>query len=222
MQQATDIHTPYMGEVVCLTGTQSKNGQKQTDNAFTRTKYRMIPKPKKDEYPPYSSIYMTLLKDDGLVLQHMADNFFKIKAFIYALPESRLYFRYAEDKWSIKEILVHIIDDERIFAYRALRYARFDKTELPGFEQDDYAFYSDADERSLESIFTEYEAVRNATIAMFNGFPDEVFLRSGTSVGGINNRTVRALAYHIAGHELRHIKVIKERYLNMSTENGII
>lgn len=183
---------------------------------------RVIPKPKKDEYPPYSRVYMELLKDDGLVLQHMKDNFIAIKKCIYGLPEERLYFRYAEDKWSIKEILVHIVDDERIFAYRALRYARFDKTELHGFEQDDYTFYSDANERSLESIFDEYEAVRNSTIAMFNGFPEEAFMRSGAAVGNINNRTVRALAYHIAGHELRHIKIIKERYLGLSTQDGVL
>lgn len=183
---------------------------------------RKIQKPEKDEYPPYSRVYMELLNDDGLVLQHLLDNFYAIKKFIYSLPEKVLSHRYAEDKWSIKEILVHIVDDERIFAYRALRYARFDKTELPGFEQDDYAFYSDANERSLESIFEEYEAVRMSTIAMYNGFPEEAFMRSGMSTGGINRRTVRALAYHIAGHELRHIKVIKERYLNLSTKDGIL
>lgn len=94
-----------------------------------------------------------------------------------------------------------------------IRYARADKTELPGFEQDDYASYSNADSRSIENIFEEYEAVRNSTIAMFNGFPKEAFMRSGTIVGNVNKRTVRALAYHIGGHELRHIKLIKERYL---------
>ena len=186
------------------------------------TTLREIQKPKKDEYPPYSRVYMELLKDDGLVLQHMKDNFMAIKKFVYSLPEEKLYFRYAEDKWSIKEILVHIVDDERIFAYRALRYARFDKTELHGFEQDDYTFYSDADERSLASIFEEYQAVRDSTIAMFNGFPEEAFMRSGAAVDNINNRTVRALAYHIAGHELRHIKIIKERYLGLSTVNGVL
>jgi uncharacterized damage-inducible protein DinB len=186
------------------------------------TNLRTIKKPTKDEYPPYSIIYMELLRDDGLVLQHLNDNYFKIRDFIYGLPEEKLYLRYAEGKWSIKEILVHIVDDERIFAYRALRYARGDKTELHGFEQDDYTFFSDANERSLDSIFAEYEAVRRSTIAMFNGFPEEAFLRSGASVGNINNRSVRALAYHIAGHELRHIKVIKERYLGMSTANGVL
>lgn len=183
---------------------------------------RQIQKPKKDEYPPYSRVYMELLKDDGLVLQHLKNNFIAIKDFIYTLPEEKLYYRYAEDKWSIKEILVHIVDDERIFAYRALRYARGDKTELHGFEQDDYTFFSDANDRSLESIFAEYESVRASTIAMFNGFPEEAFMRSGASTGGINNRSVRALAYHIAGHELRHIKIIRERYLNLSTENGVL
>jgi DinB superfamily len=189
---------------------------------FDMTALRTIPKPSKEEYPPYSVIYMDLMKDDGLVLQHMRDSVVKIKKFIYSLPEDILYYRYAPGKWSIKEILVHIIDDERIFAYRALRYARFDKTPLHGFEQDDYALYSAANERSLENIFAEYEAVRQSTIAMFNGFPEEAFMRSGMAAGNINNRTVRALAYHLAGHELRHIKIIKERYLHLSTEGGII
>jgi len=183
-------------------------------------KLRMISKPGEDEYPSYSKIYMELLKDDGLILHHLGENFKKIKELIYSLPEHKLYYRYAENKWSIKEILVHIIDDERIFAYRALRFARSDQTELPGFDEDGFTFYSDANKRSLENIFEEYEAVRNATIAMFNGFPEEAFMRSG--VGSGNKRTVRALCYHIAGHELRHIKMIKDRYLNMTLENNNI
>jgi len=183
-------------------------------------KLRLISKPGKQEYPSYSEIYIELFKDDGLILHHLEENFKKIKEFIYSLPGDKLYYRYAENKWSIKEILVHIIDDERIFAYRALRFARLDKTELPGFDQDGFTFYSDANKRSLENIFEEYEAVRNATIAMFNGFPEDSFMRSG--VGSGKKRTVRALCYHIAGHELRHIKIIKERYLNMTTENGIL
>jgi len=175
---------------------------------------RSIQKPSKDEYPPYSNTYMELVADDGAVLQGMKDSFSKIKKFIYGLPEDKLYHRYAEGKWSIKEILVHIVDDERIFAYRALRYARSDKTELHSFEQDAYAFNSKANGRSLESIFDEYEAVRHSTIAMFNGFPEEAFMRWGANTGNVNVRTVRALAYHIAGHELQHMKIIKERYLS--------
>jgi len=92
-----------------------------------------------------------------------------------------------------------------------LRFARDDKTELPGFDQDDYALSSRANERSIENIFEEYEAVRNATIALFNGLPEDSFMRIG--VANRNKVTVRALAYHIAGHELHHINIIKEKYL---------
>lgn len=183
---------------------------------------RKIPKPKKGEYPPNSVAYMELLKDDDMILQHMKDNFIEVKKIICCIPEEMLYYRYTEGKWSIKEILVHIIDQERIFAYRALRYARFDKTKLHGLEQKEYVFYSYADERSRESILEEYEAVRNATILMFNSFPEQAFLRSGASAGSIYNHTVRALAYYIAGHELWHIKIIKERYLKMTTVKRII
>lgn len=189
------------------------------------TKFRIIEKPKKEEYPEYAEIYMELLNDDGMVLQNMKDSFIKIKNFIYGLPEEKLYYRYAVEKWTIKEILVHIIDDERIFSYRALRYGRNDNTPLPGFEQNDYAKYSNANARSLASIFEEYESVRNATLTLFQNLPDDALMRSGgidDDGNIINTRTVRALAYHLAGHELRHIKIIKERYLNLSTENGIL
>ncbi|MBF2708669.1 DinB family protein [Flavobacterium soyangense] len=188
--------------------------------------FRIIEKPKKEEYPEYSEMYMELLKDDGMILQNMRENFVKIKKFIYNLPEEKLYYRYDEGKWTIKEILVHIIDDERIFAYRALRYGRNDNTPLHGFEENDYAKYSYANERSLDSIFEEYESVRDATLSLFQNLPEDAFMRSGGGIDNdgsiINSRTVRALAYHLAGHELRHIKIIKERYLNVSTKESII
>jgi uncharacterized damage-inducible protein DinB len=172
---------------------------------------RTIEKPKDGEFPPYANMYIQLLPDDGLLLIHLRNNFIAIKELIVSLPEEKLTYRYAKEKWSIKEILVHIIDDERIYAYRALRFARNDKTELPGFEQDDYALSSQANERSIENIFGEYGAVRDATIALFNGLPEDAFLRVGTANN--NKATVRALAYHIAGHELHHVNIIKEKYL---------
>lgn len=178
--------------------------------------YRRIPWPEKTEYPAYSHIYMDLLEKDDLILDHLHENFHKIKELICSFPEQKLSYRYAKDKWTIKEILVHLIDDERIFAYRALRYARNDNTPLPGFEENDYAKFSCADDRSLDSIFEEYGAVRSSTILLFQNLPEDSFMRSGgIAVDGsiINFRTVRALAYHIAGHELHHIKIIKERYL---------
>jgi len=172
---------------------------------------RTIEKPKDGEFPPYADMYIRLLPDDGLLLKHLEDNFIATKELILSLNEEKLNYSYAANKWTIKEILVHIIDDERIYAYRALRFARNDQTELPGFEQDDYTFHSQANTRSLESILGEYEAVRYATIALFNGLPEDAFLRRGTANN--NKATVRALAYHIAGHELHHMNIIREKYL---------
>jgi len=172
---------------------------------------KIIPKPGKGEYPAYADMYMNLLPADGNVLQQMKDNFHLVKQLIFSLPEEKLLYRYAPEKWTIKEVLVHIIDDERIYAYRALRFARNDKTELPGFEQDDYTLASGANERSLESIFEEYEAVRLSTIAMFNSFSEEALLRKG--IANNNMATVRALAWHIAGHEIHHLNIIKQYYL---------
>lgn len=174
---------------------------------------RIIPKPKPGEYPEYAEIYMALVPDDGRVLEHLRNNFAMVKEFIYGLPKEKLLHRYAPGKWSIKEILVHIVDDERIYAYRALRFARNEQQNLIGFDQDEYAKYSQADSRDLDNIFEEYEAVRNSTIALFNGLPEDSFLRMGHGTGTANDATVRALAYHIAGHELRHVNIIKERYL---------
>lgn len=178
---------------------------------------KTIQKPAPGEYPAYSHIYMDLLEDDGRVLEHLWANFLAIKDFVYSLPEETLYYRYAEGKWTIKEILVHLIDDERIFAYRALRYARNDSTPLHGFDQDQYARYSGANERTLDSIFEEYEAVRRSTILLFENLPDDSFMRSGAGIdydgSVVNERTVRGLAYHLAGHELRHFNIIKERYV---------
>lgn len=172
---------------------------------------RKIEKPAEGEYIPYTIMYIGLLPNDGDVLTHMKNNFVQMKKLLFSLPEEKLLFRYAPDKWTLKEVLVHIIDDERIYAYRALRFARNDKTELPGFEQDDFTKYSGANERDLSNIFEEYEAVRRATISMFSGFPDEAWLRSGIANGGI--MSVRAAVYHIAGHELHHLNIIRNKYI---------
>jgi uncharacterized damage-inducible protein DinB len=174
---------------------------------------RIIHKAKKGDYPEYAEMYMKLLPNDGLVLQHLADNFEANKKFIYELPEAVLYHRYQPGKWSIKEILVHIVDDERIFAYRALRFARNEQNNLIGFDQDEYARYSEADKRGIDNIFDEYKAVRKSTIALYNGLPEGALDRMGRGTGSFNNATVRALVYHIAGHEQHHFNFIKQHYL---------
>jgi uncharacterized damage-inducible protein DinB len=176
---------------------------------------RHIQKPRDGDYPAYAEIYMKLLPDDGLVLQHLSDNFQHVQKLIYSLPEAKLFYRYQTGKWSIKEILVHIIDDERIYAYRALRFARHEKSPLTGFDQDAYTLYAEADQRDLDNIFEEYAAVRQSTIALFNGLPEASLDRKGSWTTGTGDATVAALAYHIAGHELHHLNLIKERYLRI-------
>ena len=172
---------------------------------------KLIEKPAAGEFPSYAARYIDLLPDDGLVLKHLAENFKATKNLVESLPVEKLLYRYAENKWTIKEVLVHIIDDERIYAYRAMCFARGEQTPLPGFEQDDYALNSGANERDIDNILEEYEAVRRSTIALFNGLSDSAFTKTG--IANNNKVSVRALVYHLAGHELYHINLIKSRYL---------
>ncbi|MEW7291248.1 DinB family protein [Aquimarina sp. 2304DJ70-9] len=174
---------------------------------------RVIEFPSKNEYPSYAEMYMDYVKKDGNLLNQLRDSLEGTKEFISTLSERELNFKYAPGKWSIKEVLVHIVDDERIYGYRALAFARNDKTDLPGFEENEYTQYADTDKRSLENIMSEYIAVRMATIALFNGFSDQALLRIGSA--NDNKTSVRALGYHILGHELHHIHIIKERYLTL-------
>jgi uncharacterized damage-inducible protein DinB len=172
---------------------------------------RRIEKPKEAEYSPYAIQYIGLLPDDGLVLDHLRKNFEATRAFLLSLPEDKLLYRYAADKWTVKEIVLHIADDERIYAYRALRFARNDRTKLPGFDQDEYTRYSGANQRTLDNLLDELATVRAATLSLFNGLGDDTLTRTGVASGNV--MSVRAIAYHIAGHELRHMNIIRERYV---------
>ncbi len=174
---------------------------------------RHIEKPKGGEFPPCDDIYITPLPDDGLLLRHLKENFEAAKKLVLSLPPEKLIYRYDPGKWTIKEILVHIVDDERIYAYRLLCIARNDRTPLPGFEQDDYVRFSGANERDIANILEEYESVRNSTIALLDGLPEDAFTREGVANG--NRFTVRALAYHLAGHEMHHLRIIEDRYLKL-------
>lgn len=172
---------------------------------------RKFPKPAEGEYAPYAIMYINLVPDDGLVLQHLLSNLQMVKDLISAQSEKKLVTRCAEGEWTIKEILVHVIDTERIFAYRALRFARNDTTELPGFEQVPYVAASGANERSIEDILEELTAVRMATVALFKSLDDEAMSRSGIS--SRHRLSVRSALYQIAGHELHHVNSIRENYL---------
>ncbi len=167
--------------------------------------------PSKSEYPIYAEMYMELVNKDGSLIEQLKSSLEKTKTLINSLSNEELDYRYQKDKWSIKEVLVHIIDDERIYGYRALSFARNDKTNLPGFEQDDYNANSYTSERTIENIMDEYEALRLSTIALFKGFSDIALKRLGIANG--NQASVRALGYHILGHDLHHIKIIENLYL---------
>ena len=172
---------------------------------------RYIEKPTEGEYAPYAIQYIALLPDDGLVLDHLQKNFHATRSFLLSLPEDKLLYRYAEAKWTIKEIVLHIADDERIYAYRALRFARNDTTQLPGFDQDEYTRYSGANQRTLNDLLGELETVRAATLSLYNGLGGDTLKRIGVASGNV--MSVRAIAYHIAGHEVRHMNIIRERYI---------
>ena len=127
------------------------------------------------------------------------------------LSEEKMVFCYDEGKWSLKELLQHLIDTERIMSYRALRFSRNDATELPGFNEDWYVKYSNGNDRNSNDLIDEFTCTRRASISLFKSFSDEMLQLSGTANG--SDMTVRALGFIIAGHQMHHLKVIKERYL---------
>ena len=132
-------------------------------------------------------------------------------AFFRDIPEDRLSSPHETGEWSIKQILLHISDDERVYAYRTLRFARNDLTELPSFDPDVVAAHSGADDRSLTSLIDEFVSVRRATLTFFESLTDEALTRIGVANG--NPMSVRAAAFHIAGHELHHLDSIRTNYL---------
>jgi|SRR5579862_649794 len=173
--------------------------------------HRSIEKPHPSEYPAYASMYIDLLPQNVEILEHLESSVKSNSKFLSAIPKDRLTHRYAEGKWTIKEVIGHLIDDERIYVYRALRFARNDSTELRGFDQDPYAAHSNANNRELKDLLAEYAAVRQSTLAFFNSLDDSAMTRGGVANG--NRSTVRSYPFHIAGHELHHINLIKHRYL---------
>jgi uncharacterized damage-inducible protein DinB len=138
----------------------------------------------------------------------------ELVAFLTDLPAEKWSYRYAPGKWSIKEVVQHIIDGERIFGYRALTFARKDRTSLPGFEENDYAANCEADRRIPESLLNELQLVQQSTAAMFNSFSEEQLEQSGTA--NEQGTYVRALGFILIGHSIHHLHVMKERYLELS------
>jgi hypothetical protein len=167
-------------------------------------------RPSAEEYAPYYEKYVSLVPA-GDVVETLERQGAETLALLRGLSEEQAASRYEPGKWSVKEVVGHIIDGERIFAYRALRFARGDRTPLPGFEQDDYVSGGDFDARTLSDLTDEFGHVRRATLALLRPLGEAEWRRTGTASD--NEVSVRALAHIIAGHELHHLNVLRARYL---------
>ena len=166
-------------------------------------------RPQPSEHAPYFSKYVDLVPD-GDIATTLATQTATLTAFWHGITEGQSL-QHPPGKWNIKQVLNHIIDAERIFAYRALRIGRADPTPLPGFEQDDYEAHSHATARSWNSLLEEYSAVRRASQTLLAGLPADAWPRQGTASN--HAITTKAAAFVIAGHELHHVALLRANYL---------
>lgn len=171
----------------------------------------MIARPASNEYAPYYGGYIGAVPD-GDLLALLETQGRDTVALLRAVSEQKSQHRYAPGKWTIREVLGHVNDAERVFTYRALSFARGDETPLPSFDEGPWAAASNADSRGMAELIEDFEAVRAATLTLFRGFGEDQFARSGIASG--NRVTVRALAYIVAGHERHHVRILRERYLS--------
>ncbi len=171
------------------------------------TAYR---RPQPHEHGAYYNTYISKVERND-VLQVLEDAKISTVEFLKSIPAEKWDYRYAPGKWSVKEVIQHLLDAERIFAYRALRVARQDKTPLPGFDENLYTPASHASNRSPESLIGEFQAVREATLQLFGSLEEEALDEIGTA--SENPISALATAYILAGHEIHHLGILRERYL---------
>jgi|ERR1043166_979642 hypothetical protein len=167
-------------------------------------------RPESTEFAPYFNNYVALVDGNGAIAALNSQSS-ELRSMLAEMPEEKGTFAYADGKWTIKELLSHLIDGERIFSYRVLRISRGDETPLEGFEQDGYIENSNANNRSFADLLDEFDLQRRSNLLMVNNISDEGSKRIGTSNG--NPVSVRALVYVMAGHTRHHLNVLRERYL---------
>ena len=167
------------------------------------------PRPQADEFAPYYSRYVDRVPD-GDVVEYLRTQREELRALIASIPESRGGFRYVEGKWSVREVIGHMADTERVFSYRALRFGRGDETPLPGFDEGPYVARAGHDRRTVASLAAELDAARASTIALVEHFGEAELSRRGTASGyGVS---VRGLLYIIAGHVMHHVAGLRDNY----------
>ena len=166
-------------------------------------------RPRTGDNNPYYDRYISLIGDDDII-EVLEDQRKTSEKFLKTFTEEQGNYSYADGKWTMKEVLGHVIDTEKIMAYRALAFARGEKQSLPGFEQDDYVAESNFNNRLLDDLINEFLTARESNIILFKSFDEEIFNRRG--IASEAEVTVLALIYIIAGHEKHHMKILKERY----------
>ena len=165
-----------------------------------------------EEFAGHFATYINQVSSEYSLVEELEISLHRLIKFVQNIPLDKFDFRYAEGKWTIKDILQHLIDAERIFAYRALRFARNDQTPLASFEENDYVDEARATKRSIQDLLTELAVVRQATVSLFKSFSEEELLRKG--IASNNPMSVRALGFVIIGHQNHHQRVFEERYLD--------
>lgn len=161
----------------------------------------------------YAGHFGTYIKEagEGDLIEELEISLHEFIRFVQNIPMDKFDYRYAPGKWTIKDIIQHIMDSERIFAYRALRFSRNDQTPLPSFEENDYADNTNSNGRSIQELLTELSALRHSNLLFYKSLAEEQLKLIGTASG--NKISVRALGFVIIGHQRHHQKVFEERYL---------
>jgi hypothetical protein len=163
------------------------------------------------EYSTFNATYIKAVNESVDLIEGLEKSMDEFISFLEQLPVEKLEYRYADGKWTIKDIIQHIIDAERIFSYRALRISRNDKTPLASFDENEYVENTNANARNSNDLLSELKLVRQTTIMLFKSFSKEQMLILGTASN--HSVSVRAIGFVILGHQLHHYKVIQERYL---------
>jgi uncharacterized damage-inducible protein DinB len=173
---------------------------------------KKITKPTQFEHADYYGSFIQLVGENTSVLDQLKNNAKEIESLLLSLTEAQLTTPYAEGKWCIKDIVQHLIDFERVFVYRAMRFARHDKSSQPFFDENEFAKAAKASTMPIKKLLKEYKTTRQATLSFFNNLTADTYKRAG--IAGNTITTVRALAWIICGHELHHRGVMRERYLS--------
>ena len=165
----------------------------------------------RSEYADFYAGYLAQVDAEYTLVEELDISLHRLIHFVRDIPMDKFDYRYAEGKWTIKDILQHLLDSERVFAYRALCIARHDQTAFPGFDEDFYVANAEANRRSIQDLLTEFTALRQANLCLFKSFSQDALLRMGTASG--HPVSVRALGFMIIGHQNHHLNVFQQRYL---------